>query len=205
MRRAPSAALLRRLQDLADGSPVPGGRRDAEKLRCLRRTHRTHRPGGSWRGLLPGSHARFRIFIRHHNVSYSALSVPEAHSTPRGALGRRSMQDTACQLPGIALPRRSVDSVFFSGCEQDGADREHRRGGRGVEGGGSKALRGFRGRRGRGARGGRRGPNHGLRQVLLRQGAEGQGGEESPDRGEDADTGPEDPAFGAGGAFKRSV
>src|SRR5687767_10122543 len=52
---------------------------------------------------LPGSHARFRIFIRHHDILCSAHSLAEADSTPRRSLGRLYMRDTVSQLPRISL------------------------------------------------------------------------------------------------------
>ena len=57
---------------------------------------------------LPGSHARFRIFIRHHNMLCWPRGVPEADSAPSRALGHRSMQDTVCRLPKRPLPRTRV-------------------------------------------------------------------------------------------------
>ncbi len=52
---------------------------------------------------LPGYYSQFHIFIRHHKILCSARSLTEANSTPRGSLGRRSIQDTACQLPETPL------------------------------------------------------------------------------------------------------
>ncbi|CAA9417744.1 MAG: DNA-binding protein HU-beta, partial [uncultured Rubrobacteraceae bacterium] len=81
--------------------------------------------------------------------------------------------------------------------EQDGAHREDRTGGRCARGRGPEALRGLRAGRHGGAQGRRRGPDNGLRQVL-RQGAQGQGGPQPPDRREDEDQGFQGPLLQRG-------
>src|SRR5215216_5030280 len=74
--------------------------------------------------------------------------------------------------------------------EEEGTHRADRRGSWGAQERGSEALRGLRGGSDRSAQGWRGGPDHGLREVL-RQGAQGQGGQEPSDRPEDEDLSPE--------------
>src|SRR5215212_10562133 len=74
--------------------------------------------------------------------------------------------------------------------EEEGTYREDRRGIWSAQGRGTEALRGLRGGGDRGAQGWRGSPDHGLREVL-RQGAQGQGRQESPDWPEDEDLSPE--------------
>src|SRR5918997_1673115 len=81
-------------------------------------------------------------------------------------------------------------AVERSSNEEEGANREDRPGSRRANRRGPEALRGLRGGRDRSAQGRRGSADHGLRKVL-RQGAQGQGGQESSDRPEDEDRGAE--------------
>src|SRR5215203_1043204 len=85
------------------------------------------------------------------------------------------------------MPRTTTER---SNHEEEGAHRKDRRGGWGAQERGTEALRGLRGGGDRSAQGWRGGPDHGLREVL-RKGAQGQGGQEPPDRPEDEDRRPE--------------
>src|SRR5215212_2856106 len=85
------------------------------------------------------------------------------------------------------MPRTTTER---SNHEEEGAHRKDRRGGWGAQERGTEALQGLRGGGDRSAQGWRGGPDHGLREVL-RKGAQGQGGQEPPDRTEDEDRGPE--------------
>jgi hypothetical protein len=71
------------------------------------RLGRATQPGKSTGSSIPhardcaGSHARFRIFIRHHNILRSARCVPEADIEFRTSFGARFLHQSVYQLPGI--------------------------------------------------------------------------------------------------------